>query len=170
MHGRPDQRSTVDRRLLATFQRCSICGLDEVRGHFCSRCGAGTYVLVDHRHRLVAPGVSACPLDTPEAAAYITGRRKHRPHRLERAVPDDAAADRAEAEGRREQTCPDCLLTEAGGYWCTFCSRPMHPDEWHRGRARGAAIGRQPGMLGRGAPERSGVDPDPTPAPPEVDR
>jgi hypothetical protein len=42
----------------------------------------------------------------------------------------EAAAARAYAEGRREQRCPDCGREEAGGSYCTACSRPMHPDDW----------------------------------------
>ncbi len=66
-----------------------------------------------HRRRLAGLGIeppSACAVrDDPDYAA---------------------AADRAYSEGRREQRCPDCSTTEAGGGACGFCFHPMHPDEW----------------------------------------
>lgn len=41
----------------------------------------------------------------------------------------ERAAERAAGEGRREQRCP-CGREEAGGFYCTGCLAPVHPDEW----------------------------------------
>jgi len=51
----------------------------------------------------------------------------------------EVAAARAYTDGRREQRCPDCGREEAGGSHCSFCLRPVHPDEWTNDTAKSRA-------------------------------
>jgi hypothetical protein len=70
----------------------------------------------------------------------------------------DGAADRAYAEGRREQRCPGCGRTEAAGAYCTGCLRPVHPAAWtaaERSEAQRLATG-----ACRASPPKKSAPPD----------
>jgi hypothetical protein len=78
--------------------------------------------------------------------------------------------------GRLEQVCSGCGRSEAAGFYCTGCTAPMGPADWHRrpvseaGRA-GLQKARAARLQQTGAPQTPKVGKETTPvfvpAPPE---
>jgi hypothetical protein len=64
-------------------------------------------------------------------------------------LPMSAAAVSADAQaqlqaGKLEQMCPDCGRWSAATHYCSWCFRPMGPDDWYRNGDQAQRAARMP--------------------------
>lgn len=73
-----------------------------------------------------------------------------------------------QAQGRCEQTCPSCGLTEAAGFYCTACTTPTGEPYWRlqvaspaKAAALAATRAKRHAAADRGSPLKETANPGP---------